>query len=495
MDTTQPTRTASLPKMVGYGFGQCANSLVMNGINGFAMLYYTEALKLSPALAGMAMSVSIFWEALTEPVMGHYSDHTRSRYGRRHPWMLLGGLLMAVCFYFIWAVPAALHGHETALFWYLVVMNLFLRSGLTMFFVPYLALGFEMCGDYEGRSKLQAVRQVLDMAANFAGPALAWSIFYRDTVGPDGVKTVGTSIPENFIHMGTAFSLATAVFVLIVLWLTRQWIEDTRRKAEQQDPVPRENFWVDMKRTILDPNPRWVFVYIFLVCIGMVLVSSLQMYVYVYFMKFGPYAKSVAHGSTMVGMAMGAAISAWLAVRFDKKGAVMIGGMVSVACNGMLAALFLTGWIVVGTNTALLLFVAFHATYWLGNGIMLPIATAMMADVAELYRARTGVNKDGAYSAMFSLAMRMAISFSFLASGWTLTGIGFVTDAAHTTQTPEAIWRLGAATFIAGPVVCVASLLAIRRYPITRQRLDSLLAQATPDGGIRGITAATGLAK
>src|SRR5208337_3582033 len=92
-------------------------------------------------------------------------------------------------------------------------------------------------------------------------------------------------------------------------------------------------------------------------------------------------------------------------------------------------------------------------------------------------RVRTGVNKDGAYSAMFSLAMRMAISFSFLASGWTLTGIGFHTDAAHATQTPGAIWRLGAATFLAGPLVCVASLLAIRRYPLTRQRLVSLLAK------------------
>ena len=107
---------------------------------------------------------------------------------------------------------------------------------------------------------------------------------------------------------------------------------------------------------------------------------------------------------------------------------------------------------------------------------MLPIATAMMADVAELHRARTGINKDGAYSAVFSLAMRLAISFSLMASGWTLSGIGFVTDAAHTTQTPEAIWRLGSATFLAGPLVCVAALLAIRQYPITRQRLAALVA-------------------
>jgi GPH family glycoside/pentoside/hexuronide:cation symporter len=338
-----------------------------------------------------------------------------------------------------------------------------------------MALGFEMCGDTDGRSKLQGIRQVLNMAANFAGPALAWSIFYRDSVGADGAKIIGTTVPQNFIHMGAAFSLATVAFVLLVLWFTREWIEDTRAIPGQPAPAQHENFWVDMKHTILDPNPRWVFVFIFLVCVGMVLVSSLQMYLYVYFMKFEPYEKSIAHGSTMIGMAIGAAISPWLAKRLDKRGAILLGGIVTIGCNGALAALFLTGLVPVGTKLALALFVAFHASYWLGNGIMLPVATAMMADVAELHRARTGMNKDGAYSAVFSLSMRLAISFSLLASGWTLSGIGFVTDTAQTTQTPEAIWRLGLATLLAGPLVCVASLLAIGRYPITRQRLASLI--------------------
>jgi Na+/melibiose symporter-like transporter len=333
-----------------------------------------------------------------------------------------------------------------------------------------------MVGDYEGRSKIQAVRQVLNMAANFAGPAMAWEIFFRDGVAADGSKIIGTTVKQNFIHMGAAFSLATVVFVLVVLWLTRKSIEDTRTKVQHDDSAKRENFWRDMKGIVLDPNPRWVFVFIFFVCVGMVLVSSLQMYVYVYFMKFEPYQKSIAHGSTMIGMATGAAISAWLAKRLDKKGAVLLGGILSILCNGMLALLFLTGIVPVGTQSALWLFVAFHATYWLGNGIMLPIATAMMADVAELHRAQSGVNKDGAYSAVFSLAMRLAISFSLMVSGWTLTGIGFVAKE-NAEQTPEAIWRLGAATFIAGPLVCVASLLAIRLYPLTRERVKSLVAQ------------------
>ncbi len=471
MITENTAKTASFSRMVGYGLGECANSLVMNGLFGFAMLYYTEALGLSPWLAGVAMSVSVFWDALTDPVMGYVSDRTRHRFGRRHPWMLLGGLLMALCFYFLWDVPEALHGRTLPLFGYLVTMNLLLRTGLTMFFIPYMALGFELCPEYKGRSRIQAVRQVMNMTANFVGPALAWSVFFRDSVGADGTKILGTTVPRNFVHMGAVFSLATVCFVLAALWFTRGWITDTRSApVAAGDGVRR--FWAEMRQIMTDRNAKWVLAFICLACVGMVLVSSLQMYVYVYFMKFSPEQKSIAHGSTMVGMAIGAALSAWLAGRLDKKGAVLVGGAVCFLGNAALAALFLTGWIPTGTMQALVLFVVFHAAFWLGNGILLPTGVAMMADVAEVSRRRSGVNKDGSYSAMFSLSMKLAISCALMASGWILSAIGFSADVAQGSHTAQTVWRLGAATFLAGPIMCLLALVAVTRYPLSRRMLE-----------------------
>ena len=94
-------KTCTTGSMFTYSLGECANSLAMNGIFGFAMLFYTKSLGLDPTWAGLAMSVSVFWEAVTEPVMGHISDNTCSSWGRRHPYMLIGGLLMALCSYLI----------------------------------------------------------------------------------------------------------------------------------------------------------------------------------------------------------------------------------------------------------------------------------------------------------------------------------------------------------------------------------------------------------
>ncbi len=477
---TKP-KTCTTGNMVTYSLGECANSLVMNGIFGFAMLFYTKSLGLDPKWAGLAMSLSVFWEAVTEPVMGHISDNTRSRWGRRHPYMLVGGLLMALCSYLIWTVPGACRGSQSAVFWYLVGMNLLLRTGLTMFFIPYLALGFEMCDDYHGRARLQGIRQVLNMAANFAGPAMAWTFFFQDQ---NNIQA--TTVEANYHHMGGTFAIATAVFVLLVVIRTFRWHEDTCDAPRRSDRGWLGHFLTEMRQILADPNPRWVFVFIFVVCVGMVIVSSLQMFVYDDFMKFPAWQKSIAHGGTMVGMALGALISAGLARRFDKRGAVLVGGVISIGCNFALAALFLTGLVrphatlaLAGADLplALILFVMFHAAYWFGNGIVLPVSTAMMADVSEVHRLRTGENKDGGYSAVFSLAMRMAISFSLIVSGWCLSGIGYQVPAPAAGQAPDAIWRLGMVTFVIGALVCVLSLLAIRRYPITRARLESLRSQ------------------
>lgn len=482
--------------MFTYSMGECANSLVMNGIFGFAMLFYTKSLGLNPAWAGFAMSLSVFWEAITEPVMGHISDNTRSRFGRRHPYMLVGGLLMAVCSYLIWTVPDAFRSSQMGIFWYLVSMNLLLRTGLTMFFIPYMALGFEMCGDYQGRSRLQGIRQIFNMAANFAGPAMAWTFFF----GGKG-NAQATSIEANYHHMGASFAVATALFVMFAVVFTYRWHDDTRDAPHASEHGWLRAFFIDMKHILSDPNPRWVFVFIFTVCVGMVLVASLQMFVYDDFMGFTTRSitlgfgelshTSIAHGGTMVGMALGAAVSMGLTKRFDKKGAVLIGGVLSIACNLMLALLFLTGfmkpdaeWVIGGVTLplALMVFVIFHAGYWFGNGIMLPVSTSMMADVSEVCRLQTGEVKDGAYSSVFSLAMRMAISFSMIVAGWCLVAIGYQVpkNGETITQAPQAIWNLGMITFVVGSLICLISLIVIRRYPITRLRLDALRETSSP---------------
>ena len=91
--------------MVKYSLGACTESLVLNSFFGFSMLYYTKALGLDPKMAGIATFIATLWDAVSDPIMGHISDNTQSRFGKRHLYMLLGGAGMIASFYFIWYVP------------------------------------------------------------------------------------------------------------------------------------------------------------------------------------------------------------------------------------------------------------------------------------------------------------------------------------------------------------------------------------------------------
>lgn len=461
-----------------YSSGEVANSLIANGIAGFAMLYYTDALGLSPTWAGWAMFLAILWDGITDPVMGHISDNTRSRFGRRHQYMLLGGIAMVLSFFFIWAVPAVFRTSELRLFWYLVVINIIMRTGYTVFVVPMTALGFEMCQDYTGRTKIQGVKTITNMVANLCGPAFAWTVFFPNK---------GTSVkdPANYLHMGMAFSIISLISVCFVVFITRKYIVDSRGiKTTGSSPLA---FFKDMFEIVTDRFPRWVFAFSIVVILGVGLVAGLQMYLYEHFMHLDGIQKTITHGGTMVGMMTGAAFCSRVAKRLDKKKTVYVGGAITLISGLVLTALFVPELIkpeqtlaVAGLNVpiAMITFAFLNSTYWFGNGVMLPVVTSMMADVSEINEIKTGINKDGAYAAMYSLAMKISQSVSALILGYALTFVGFV-KGTNVTQSHDTVMRLFIATFIIGPTISITALALIKMYPVNKEFLEKLRANRT----------------
>ncbi|MCD6176139.1 MAG: MFS transporter [Planctomycetes bacterium] len=614
-------QSCSTFEMTKYSLGACTESLVLNSFFGFSMLYYTKALGLGPEMAGIATFVATLWDAISDPVMGHISDNTRNRFGKRLPYMFVGGVLMIISFFFIWYVPdffktelvigSTTISAMTMIFAYLVAMNLLLRTAYTVFVVPYTALGFEICTDYNGRSKLQGIRMGLNMAANLLGPATAWLIFFPNNPTTGEIKD--TQIAQNYINMGAAFTVAAFVFLLLMLFFMAKYMKDSRQDTTCHGNVGA--FFTNMKEILSDKYPRWVFVFMFFVLLGIVLVSTLQMFVFDDFMKLDGLQKTITHGGTMVGMGIGSLSLAFFVRRFDKKGAIYIAVTGSVLCELILAGLFLTGFmkpdqviwqkcvpagtviqevvtaadfmspdliicqksvpvgtviqevvtsaeqtlgditipvgtvmadvkttdeqkvrnitIPVGTiitdvktkdeqrvgdisvpdetvianvkatteqtfegNTipvetvitgveittdmmiggipiAFILFTLLHGAYWFGNGILLPIAVSMMADVSEIHKIETGVNKDASYAAMFSLAMKISTAVSGLVAGYCLLWTGFQ-SGADVVQTPESVWRVCALTFVAGPLAQLAALILIRRYPVDQSFIEKM---------------------
>ncbi len=123
---------------------------------------------------------------------------------------------------------------------------------------------------------------------------------------------------------------------------------------------------------------------------------------------------------------------------------------------------------------AALLFALFQALYWAGNGVMSPLASSMIADVSEINKHRTGVLKDGSYSAVFSFFSKAALSVGLLITGGLLDWAGIVPEAA--VQAAAATKKVALATFLTGPVIALAALLLILAYPVDRKYMMKIKA-------------------
>ena len=467
--TKKPIRTCSTTYMLGYATGDIANSLIMNSFSAFIMLFYTKALGISPVWAGIIMASSTFWDAVSDPIMGYITDNTRSKYGRRHPYMLFGGVLMVISYFCFWAVPSPFMVNQALMIGYLIVVNLLFRTAYTIFVVPYGALAFEISQDYTGRTKLQSVKTIVIMLANILGPAMAWTFFFKEV---DGAPRAA-SVSSNYLTMGAVFAGVSLVSIFFMLFFTRKEMRDSR--TMKMGEVSIKDFFVDMKEIIMDRNFIWVFLYGFAILIGIVLVSSFQMYVYEDFMKLGSVQKSFTHGGTMAGMMIGAFFASGFAKRYDKKGTVYIGGFTSVISGVLLAALFLSGILKPEHTASVVIFALLNSLYWFGIGVMMPVVTSMIADISELNEIKTGVNKDGAYSAVYSFTSKLSQSVALFLTGLCLTWIGYA-EGTDVVQSPDVVMRLLLFAFLVGPLLALFALAIIKLYPVNKDFLDEMRA-------------------
>jgi len=469
---------ASLARLFGYALGEGAVSITMNGIANFAMLYYTQVLGLSAAYAGIALSITTLWDAVTDPVMGHITDNTRSRFGRRHPYLFWGGLALALSFFLLWALPGKF-STASGIFWCVLLINLVVRTAVTVFVVPYTALGFEICPDYVDRSRLQGIRYFLNQVTNLVFGAFAWSMFFRDRVAADGARIDGTLIHGNYLVMGIVLAAVTFIMILLSILSTRPYAADNR--SERVEGNSLKAFFKDISNIFRDRLAWYVFGFFGVAQLAMLLTSQVQMFTYVHYMQFSSAEKTGVHGTGMIAFALGSICLSRLVRRFDKKVSGYIGMAISMAGGLALFAIFTGGLVnplqkieLAGRTIPLaaVLFGLFQGLWWGGCGILVPLALSMIADISEINQKRTGLLKDGSYSAVFSFFLKAASSFGLLITGWMVTGAGIASGAEM--QTAAAARNVSVMTFLCGPVIVLVSFFILRKYPVDRAYMEQL---------------------
>ena len=161
-----------------YGLAQMSERLGTGVLGTYLLFYYSQVLGMTPALAALGAGLAVIVDAITDPVIGSISDHWRSRYGRRHPFMYAGALCTGVPFYLLFAPPVS---GDLALFVWMVVWVNLARVAITLFYIPNIAMGAELSEDYYERSSVVGYRTFFGLVGGLGALLLGFGLFFAPT--------------------------------------------------------------------------------------------------------------------------------------------------------------------------------------------------------------------------------------------------------------------------------------------------------------------------
>lgn len=240
--------TLSAREKWSYAIGNVPFSVKETAFANFVVFYYTQVNGLSGSLAGLAMFMALVWDAISDPIVGSWSDNFRSRWGRRHPLLVAGALPTTLLFLGLFAPPSGLS--EMGIFAWLLAISILLRTALTIYFVPYTAMGAELSTDYDQRTTIAKARITLGWVAAMALPAIAYTIYFQPQNGVDG-----RLVAENYWHFGVLSAAVAGVTALICIMGTRSVIPrlpvgDMSKRFSWSDP------YNDLKTIFINRNFR-----------------------------------------------------------------------------------------------------------------------------------------------------------------------------------------------------------------------------------------------
>ena len=470
-------------KRVLWGMGGFSDAIVTHALISNVAVIYVNALNFGPAIVNMALAVPRLFDAVTDPLVGHLSDNTRSRWGRRRPWMLIGLILIALIGTMIWRPPVApAEGWNWPLFLYLTVMvSLLYAAGYTFFNVPHIAMGYEMTTDYNERTHLFKWRQLFFSAAGFLTPWFLWMCMWFE--GPESSTLRGS---EGVIIVSVIFAGAILLFGLPSVFFCREKVELHLNESKVR--------FIDAVKLTLDNKPFWlVVVSNFISKFCMMVTGIFFVYIFLYHIgrgdqKLGTAYMAIFFNAINIATFLGIAPVAWLTDRLGKKTALLLMLVMS-------SVAYFSLWYTFSNADGAYLTVtmpwgAEWSMQWpsLITAALIGIFTntipminnSMLADVCDLDEIKSGHRREAFYGAVYTTIDKFAMAVALGLQGFLLVASGF--DSLLEFQTPETVrfWMLG--LIISQPAGFLIAFVAVYFYPLTRERCHAIRAELDARG-------------
>ena len=491
----EPAREERVPWRTKFffGLGAAAETIGLAVIGGFAQFYYNQILGMSATLAGLAISAGLILDAISDPIMGSLSDRTRSRLGRRHPYMLLSIVPLGLSIWGVYHPPE--HWQGAWLFAWFALLVISVRTFLTLFAVPRLALGGELSGHYTERTSVMSYNNLFGWIGGAGTAWVALSYFFHATPEhPNGMLN-----PDAYPAMATTAAIVMVVSMLLCSWFTldhaRAWMarENERRRAQAPPVAPPDpgvhpepnasargaarpqdansrfgfaTFFSDMKGAFTNRNYVVLLLAFFFVSCMLGMRGGMNVYVQNFFWEFKPEQTRMYVLGSLIGYITAFRFTRWLHERFDKRNVIVVGAaaLAIVPAAPIIARLLgwlpgndweyllplLVGWSVIGA--------------WGGAAANISVMSAL-AEVADENELRFGARQEGVIYATRSFFAKVDDAIGHVIAGVAIDLIAFPVKAIPGHVDPDIIWKLG---FAEAVVSLIPGLIAVGFYSMYR---------------------------
>lgn len=424
-------------KSILYSSGNFAASLAGSVFSTYVMFYYVDVLKMPAYLIGLAMGIYGVWNAINDPLLGQLSDRTKSRWGRRIPYILFGTIPFVLFFTFVWTPPVNLiGGNITAMLIYFICIIFLFDLLYTLVIINWTSLFPEMYKTQEERTRVSVYRQVFGIVGNILGVALP-PILY---------------VAIGWSAMGIVFGVLTLVFLGLSLL------------GSKEDPSAAESAGLPLFKALKATFSNKSFLIY-------VLAAMFLQFTFVMLQAVMPfYAKYVVHVegfkvSVLLGVIF---IMAMLWVTFWGRRANRRGSKNTIIVSSVIYAvaliplLFLKSFYSVVISTALI---------GIGLAGLMVLLDVMLSDVIDEDELRTGARREGMYFGINGLLVRLAISFQAVIMGFVFNASGYDANLPVASQPAGTITGIKVLLVIIPIISVLIAVLIFSRYPLSGEKL------------------------
>lgn len=456
--------------MGSYAFGAVAYGVKDAGFGTFLLLFYNQVVGLPSATVGLVVMVALLIDAFVDPAVGFLSDRTRTRWGRRHPWMYGSALPIMVGWVLLWNPPSG-WGQGATLGW-LFVCAVLVRTAVSAYEVPSVALTPELSSDYDERTRIMAWRYLFGWAGGLTMLVSAYLYF----LAPTSEHANGLLNRQGYIGYSILGALLMGAAILTSAAGTHKEIPNL-----PNPPIERQTFRENL-RELADTVKNRAFAILMLagLCAYTVQGISYAMSTYLYTYVWGfqgvvfVYATVALFGGVLVAFVAAPRIGKRMSKPRAAAGAVAIGATLNIAPYALRLLQVLPD---VGQPALLPILLVFFAAATACNVSAFILGASMMADVVEDSEMRTGRRSEGVFFAGSFFVQKCTSGIGIFLAGVILAIAGFPEKAVPGTVPVGTIDRLTLTFGLTYLLIAGCAAFVFTRFPFGRAEHEARLAR------------------